>query len=201
MTDVKELLEAGATWRFMSLLFRCPSDAPASSIRTLASELPSEWRPKAREIGSASGCSRLEAAYHGLLGSGGPVSPYESDYQGPGREGLREKGAILGDVAGFYKAFAFDHSQELLETPDHIAVELAFMSYLKIKEAYACMDGDHEAFRICLKAEEDFLNEHLIDWVPLFLDRLVQHSAHDFYSMTAALLPEFLETSLVGKTV
>jgi TorA maturation chaperone TorD len=200
MNDVRELLEVGATWRFMSLLFRCPNDAPASSIRTLASELPSQWRPKANEIGSASGSPQLEAAYHGLLGSGGPVSPYESDYQGPGKEGLREKGAILGDVAGFYKAFAFDHSKEMLETPDHIAVELAFMSYIKLKEAYACMDGDHEAYRICLDAEEKFLTEHLTDWVPLFLDRLTQYSTHEFYTMSAALLPEFLQTSLAGKT-
>ncbi len=200
MNDAKELLEVGATWRFLSLLFRCPSDAPALSIRTLAWELPPQWRPKAREIGSASGCPRLEAAYHGLLGSAGPVSPYESDYQGPGREGLREKGAILGDVAGFYKAFAFDHSKEMLETPDHIAVELAFMSYLKLKEAYACMDGDHEAYRTCLEAEDKFLNEHLTEWIPLFLDRLAQYSTHEFYSMTAALLLEFVETSLTGKT-
>ena len=199
MNDV-ELLAIGATWRFLSLLFRCPSDAPISSITELESELPPEWRAKAHEIVSARECPQLEATYHSVLGSGGPVSPYESDYQGEGSEGLRDKGAVLGDVAGFYKAFAFDHQKEMLETHDHISVELAFMSYLKLKEAYASMDGDHEAYRICAEAEEKFLDEHLTEWIPMFLDSLAQRSDHEFYSLASALLLEFLEkTSVAGK--
>lgn len=85
---------------------------------------------------------QIEAVYHRLLGSGGTVSPYESEYYPAGQEGMREKGVVLGDVAAFYKAFAFEHSKELLEVPDHIAVELGFMSYLKLKETYALMGND-----------------------------------------------------------
>jgi len=143
------------------------------------------------------GDSQLEAAYHRLLGSGGPVSPYESDYQGCGEEGMREKGVVLGDVAAFYKAFAFDYSKEVLEVPDHIAVELAFMSYLKLKETYARMGDDEDAYRICREAENKFLSEHLLGWLPQFLERVSQHGTHEFYEKTACLLGDFLSMETV----
>lgn len=201
MKKAKELLALGAGWKFLSYLFRCPSDMPASSIKPLISELPAEMQPDANAIGSMLGDSSIEASYHALLGSGGPISPYESDYQGPGSEGLRDKGVILGDVAGFYKAFAFDHSKEMLETPDHIAVELAFLSYLKLKEAYASMDLDDDAYRICREAEDKFLGEHLLRWIPQFLDSLSQHGIHEFYDIATRLLSEFSskEASLCGE--
>ena len=197
MNDVKELLELGAMWRFLSLLFRCPSDTPASSIVELESETPPEWRAKAQEIVAARECSQLEATYHSLLGSGGPVSPYESDYQGPGAEGLRDKGAVLGDVAGFYKAFAFDHQEEILETHDHISVELAFMSYLKLKEAYACMDEDESAYRICCEAEDKFWDEHLSRWTLQFVDSINLHGMSAVYEKSACLLRDFSSSRML----
>ena len=137
MKEIRDTLATGAVWKFLSLLFRCPGDVPVGSIGALAGELPDELQAHAREILSLIEDSQLEGAYHALLGSGGPVSPYESDYQGPGQEGMRDKGVVLGDVAAFYKAFGFDHSKEMLEVPDHVSLEMAFVSYLKLKEAYA----------------------------------------------------------------
>jgi TorA maturation chaperone TorD len=193
MREVKDLLATGAGWKFLSSVFKCPGDVSAPSIEKLASELPSELGDSARAICSMLADPQVEAVYHRLLGSGGPVSPYGSDYQGSGEEGVREKGVILGDVAGFYKAFEFDHSSEVLEVPDHIAVELAFISYLKLKEAYALMNDDESAYRICREAEDEFLNEHLLGWVPQFVERITGHGAHEYYDMAARLLGQFIE--------
>ncbi len=193
MKEAWDLLSEGACWKFFSLLFRCPSDEPFFSIGTLIRELAPDVRSQAQAtIGSLLDDSQLEAAYHRLLGSGGPVSPYESDYQGPGSEGMRERGVVMGDVAAFYKAFAFDASKEMLEAPDHLAIELAFMSFLKLKEAYACMDGDEDAYRLCLEAEHKFLGEHLLVWAPEFVERVLERGAHEFHERSARLLGDFL---------
>lgn len=192
MKEIRDTLATGALWKFLSLLFRCPGDVPVGSIGTLAGELPDGLQAHAREILSLIEDSQLEGAYHALLGSGGPVSPYESDYQGPGQEGMRDKGVVLGDVAAFYKAFGFDHSKEMLEVPDHVSLEMAFVSYLKLKEAYARMDAAEDAYRICREAENKFLSEHLLGWLPQFLERVIQHGTHEFYEKTACLLGDFL---------
>lgn len=191
MIDAKNLLTVGAGWKFFSLLFRCPSDVAALSVGTLIGELEPELRHEARVLSRLIRNPHTEGAYHALLGSGGPVSPYESDYRNPGEEGMREKGVVLGDVAAFYKAFMFEPSKELLEAPDHVAVELAFMSYLKLKEAYALMCDEHEACEICREAEENFLDEHLLRWTPLFVDRLARHAHHKFYEKSAHLFRDW----------
>jgi TorA maturation chaperone TorD len=195
MKHVKELLSEGATWHFFSLLFRCPSDTSQMSIEKLIPELAPTLRSEAQKIGNRAKDPAREDAYHRLLGSSGGISPYESDSYGYGKEGMREKGAVLGDVAAFYKAFAFEPSNEMLEAPDHIAMELAFLGYLKLKEAYALMSGDDEAQEICNRAESDFLEEHLLGWAPELLDRLSSQDISEFYRMTACLLQLFLEAA------
>lgn len=201
MKGVKELLTEGAGWHFFSLLFRCPSDTSQMSVEKLLPELAPNLRSEAQRIGNLAKDPYREDTYHRLLGSAGGVSPYESDYYGYGKEGMREKGAIMGDVAAFYKAFAFEPSSELLEAPDHIAIELAFLGYLKLKEAYALMSGDTEARQICCKAQADFLEEHLLGWAPELLDRLASQATTEFYESTSCLLRLFLEAAIPQRDV
>jgi len=136
---------------------------------------PPELRDEAEALCSMLTDPQIEAVYHRLLGSGGTVSPYESEYYPAGQEGMREKGVVLGDMAAFYKASAF------------------VMSYLKLKETYAAMGNDRDAYRICRDAGDKFLNEHLLRWTPQFLERVVELGTHEFYDIAARLLGEFLE--------
>jgi TorA maturation chaperone TorD len=193
MSEAITLLTHGAGWQFFSLLFRCPSDTSPMSIERLLPELAPGLRSEATTIGELSKDPNREDRYHRLLGSAGSISPYESDYYGYGKEGMREKGAVLGDVAAFYKAFGFEPSNETLEAPDHIALELAFLGFLKLKEVYALMSGDDEARQICSKAEYDFLQEHLLGWAPELLDRLAGQVNNEFYEEASRLLTLFLE--------
>jgi TorA maturation chaperone TorD len=202
MKKVKELLALGAGWHFLSLLFRCPSDISPQSIEKLLPELDPKLRAQATRIGDLAGDLDREDTYHRLLGSSGSVSPYESDYYGYGKEGMREKGAVLGDVAAFYRAFGFEPSSEMLEAPDHIALELAFLGFLKLKEAYALMSGDDEARQVCSEAERDFLEEHLLGWTPELVERLASRTSDEFYQDASRLLGLFLEEAAPqGETI
>ncbi|MBI4832637.1 MAG: molecular chaperone TorD family protein, partial [Candidatus Lindowbacteria bacterium] len=150
-------------------------------------ELPSDLCSNAFALVELFDEPDVEAAYHRLFGGGGRVSPYESDYYGAGEEGMRERGVILGDVAGFYKAFGFDPSKETPEAPDHVVLELAFLSYMKLREAFALRRSEKEPYEICLAAEEKFLNEHLLLWLREFANRILRERSHVFYERAASL--------------
>jgi len=189
MSGMKELLEAGANWKFLSLLFRRPSHEVALAAQGLLEEVEPALRADACAVATLLADSCSEAAYHAVLGSGGHVSPYESDYQ---NDGVRDKGVIIADVAAFYRAFGFETSKEMRDVPDHVAIELAFVSYLKLKQAFALMDENYGAVEICREAEEKFLSEHVLTWLRRFLERVREHAANDFYEKAARMAERFL---------
>jgi TorA maturation chaperone TorD len=187
---MSKALAAGASWNFLSLLFRCPNGALIAAVKTLQPELAPELRSDAGALVELLERPDVEAAYHALLGSGGVISPYESDYQSAGEEGLRERGVILGDVAGFYRAFGFDPSKEMPEAPDHVSLEIAFVSHLKLKEAYALMQLENESYQVCVAAEKKFLEEHLLIWLPQFVERIHEQDTHLFYEKAADIMKD-----------
>ncbi len=188
MDEMKCLLRAGARYRFCSLLFRYPSEDVISAASALVDTFAPEVQRDASELVGLMASAQARTEYHFLLGSGGSVSPYESAYQADGS--ARDKGAVLGDVAGFYRAFDFEHMRDAREAPDHVAVELAFLSFLKLKAAYALMNRDEGAHRICRDAEERFLDDHLSGWLPEFLKRIGERAASEFYRRAARLTTE-----------
>lgn len=200
MREVRKVLTEGVCWKFLSLLFQRPTDATVEAANTLLEELPPDLKTEAAKCVDLLRVADVRASHHSVLGSACRISPCESTYHGPGEEGLREKGTILGDIAGFYKAFEFDPSKEILEAPDHVAVELAFMSYVKLKEAYALTIGSEGAYRVCRDAGEKFLSEHLLVWIHEFIDCMSEESTHEFYKKAAHLLQLFLEKGTLVET-
>jgi hypothetical protein len=94
-----------------------------------------------------------EGDYHALLGPGGPASPREAAHLGFG-----DPGRVLADLAARYDAFGFTHGGE--EPDDHLAVELCFLSYLFLKEAYALCAGSAAHAEVARDARAAFLSEH-----------------------------------------
>jgi len=68
-------------------------------------------------------------------------------------------GAVLADLAGFYKAFNLKTNSEI--PMDHLSVELEFMANLSLRKAYAILNDNKEMLEIVTKAERDFLRDHL----------------------------------------
>ncbi|MEK6526529.1 MAG: molecular chaperone TorD family protein, partial [Nitrospirota bacterium] len=65
--------------------------------------------------------------------------PYETLF---GNDHVFGQAHVMGDIAGFYKAFGVELSQDIHERMDHLSVELEFMHFLAYKESYArCHDG------------------------------------------------------------
>jgi len=95
--------------------------------------------------------------------------PYETQY---GSTHIFWQSQQLADIAGFYRAFGLELSQQAHERLDHLAVELEFMGYLSLKEAYA-LERHHDAQGAVVQdAQRKFLNEHLGRWVGAFSSRV-----------------------------
>lgn len=69
--------------------------------------------------------------------------------------------------------------EELSLPPDHLSVELIFLSYLVENEL-------HETFRT-------FFEAHIMSWVPQYCDRIISSAQTGFYREALGLFKEFLE--------
>ena len=116
-TATSRLLREAAEWRLIGMLFEYPDE----DWRTGAAQLAAEINDP--ELESAAATAREEASasiYGTTFGPGGPASPREAGYRGS-----TMPGQLLGDLGGFYQAFAYAPS--IPEAPDHVAVEAGFV--------------------------------------------------------------------------
>ena len=84
----------------------------------------------------------------------------------------RDKGAILGDVAGFYNAFGFTTREDVGDKPDHLACELEFTAMLLILLAQAQQAGETDKAETTRKALASFAGDHVDAWLGLFCTQL-----------------------------
>ena len=88
----------------------------------------------------------LLAEHCRLFEAAGKCPPNETVYV------RRDKGAILADLCGFYRAFGFDHDPTSGEKADHVACELEFMALLIVMRVRATMEDEGEKAAICADA-------------------------------------------------
>lgn len=149
--QVLKLLRESAEWRLISLLFEPPQGGWHRHATSLAAEVD-DTTLNAAVVKAAT--QATESLYHSTFGPGGPAAPREVSYQGQVLAGQ-----VLGEVTGYYQAFAYDPI--LSETPDHVAVEAGFVSYLRLKEAYALEREDSDQAQVCADAARQFIADHL----------------------------------------
>lgn len=113
-----------------------------------------------------------------------PVQPYESWWV----DG-KLMGKSLLKVKRYYRKAGIVKAQGYAEPEDHIAFELKFMHYLCEEELSAISS---EKLVECLNMQKEFLNEHLLRWVPDFCDALYECELSDFYKGIAKLTKGFL---------
>jgi len=113
---------------------------------------------------------------------------YEAEYD---RNRAVSQGPTLADIAGFYRAFGLELA--VSERPDHIALELEFMSVLAYKEALALQNNLTEQAQICRDAQKKFLEAHLGRWAGLFAETVMRTSHLEFYRDLARELKAFIE--------
>jgi nitrate reductase assembly molybdenum cofactor insertion protein NarJ len=84
----------------------------------------------------------------------------------------RDKGAILADICGFYRAFGFEPDATSGEKADHLVCELEFVGLLLVMLGEAQRLGDAEKVDVVRSAVRTFLADHLGEWLGLFCGRL-----------------------------
>jgi hypothetical protein len=154
-------LATATDWRLLALLF----ERPHAGWGAEAAALGRAVQDAALAPAAAAAAEASAGTYLRLLGPGGGISPREVAYRG--RE---DPGALLADIAAFYRAFAFHPCSE--DPPDHVAVEAAFVGYLWLKEAYALACGDAGAAAISATARARFVEAHLRYFAAPLAERL-----------------------------
>ena len=100
----------------------------------------------------------------------------------------RDKGAILADIAGFYRAFGFAAAAGTGEKSDHLVTELEFVALLLVLRAQAMAAEKPEAEAVTRDALAAFAADHLGDWLPAFCRQLREMAPSTHYRRLARLL-------------
>jgi DMSO reductase family type II enzyme chaperone len=118
-------------------------------------------------------------------GRGGAPCPLNSGHYATDR--LRS----LESLVRFYNFFGVQAEQGMM--PDHVTIELEFMSFLAETEAAAKNESDR---RSCRRAQADFLGSHLASWWPKITEKIKGQEPLPFYRSLADLTSRFLEADL-----
>jgi TorA maturation chaperone TorD len=177
--QTRRWLEAAAVWRFLSLLFQLPTSESCTELRRLVEELPPDQRQRAHGLATIP-LEMWETEFHRVLGPAG-IPACESSYD---ENALAGRGPLIADIAGFYEAFAYHPGPAPAEVPDHISVELGFLSYLAVKIAFALYEDQTDEALVAREAYERFLKDHVGYWAGPFR-RTVERAASSLYSTGA----------------
>ena len=116
--------------------------------------------------------------------------PYETLF---GNDHVFGQSQVMGDIAGFYKAFGVELSRDIHERLDHLSVEFEFMHFLTYKESYArCHDGADKT-QIVVDAQKKFVKEHIGRWVPLFSRMLGKKADSGFFKLMADISSDWMD--------
>jgi nitrate reductase assembly molybdenum cofactor insertion protein NarJ len=149
--SIRALLRESAEWRLLGRLFECPSEAWRADVQALAIELDDRTLREAADVA----CTEAsEGLFHSVFGPGGPAPPREVSYH----DSL-ELGTLMSALAVSYDAF--EYRPVTVETPDHLSVEVGFVAYLRLKEAYARAIGEEEQAALTRRVADRFVADHL----------------------------------------
>lgn len=148
---ISALLRDAAEWRMLGLLFECPGPRWKAQVGALAPEVGDDALRAAAIAAIAEAC---EGDYHSIFGPGGPAPAREVSYH----ETI-QLGYLISELTSYYNAFAYHPATE--EALDHVSLEVGFIGFLRLKEAFAVANGESEAAAVARDAATAFINDHL----------------------------------------
>jgi DMSO reductase family type II enzyme chaperone len=163
-----------------------------SEVLTIAAGLPfalplAEGEPVRADLGSAADdYLDFQSEYIRLFDVGVPRPPcalYGGLYLGSRR-------AVMEEVTRFYHHFGLSLGGESRELPDHLTTELEFMHFLTFREVAALENGQDRG--PYLRAQRDFLQRHLVRWIPRVRPLAEKQKAAPFFAGLLALTEAFL---------
>lgn len=130
-------------------------------VESLGTRPPEPLEAFRQALTAEGGLDAVRGEYLALFGSQKErASLNETEY---GRMRGMSKGHDLADIAGFYRAFGLEVTQDdaRRDMPDHLAMELEFYAVLLARSAVLREKGDGEGVDIVLDARKKFLEHHL----------------------------------------
>jgi TorA maturation chaperone TorD len=104
------------------------------------------------------------------------------------------RGWMAAKLQGIYAENGLALSPTMNEMPDHLAVELEFVSHL-CSVAY---DGDGEIVKAATASQCAFLSQHLAKWFPKFAKRVKEADPQHHYRATVEVTFLFLRSELAS---
>lgn len=195
-----------AIYRLLAALFLYPTEARRRALVEVPRALQPErvlvafpfflpWERLLRALADLPASTVLQDEYVRLFTPGFDgcrCAPYESAYR---RGQGASAGGLCAELEREYASVGLALSEDPHEPADHLAVELEYMAFLCGWEAEAWERGTGEA-RELLGRERDFLNRHLVRWVPEFARSLREQEAAAVYRAGALACEAFVEQDL-----
>ena len=110
------------------------------------------------------------------------AAPYGSVYLDEGR---RVMGDSTMEVIKWYQQEGLVRSDDCRDLPDHIAIELEFVSFLIYKEINALENSDSHAADEYAAKRQSFTQALLCPWVPGFCEKIKEGTDNAFYAALA----------------
>ena len=181
-------------WLLADLFLNCPDEALIDRLRRDLAQAGDcseaiEQLSALRETlpNEAADISELPVEYTRLFGAlsahHSPRPPYES---------VHSSRAAAETVAHFYVEAGLV-PKEPCAPPDHLGVELRFMALLCHSEAAALSTGEWAEAAAFSRRQQSFLDQHLLQWVPRYLDALQADARHPFYRSLATVTATVLD--------
>ncbi|MBB1509660.1 molecular chaperone [Tessaracoccus sp. MC1756] len=182
--DAEDLDRRSASLTVISRLLLAPPSEDA--LRQLRDpDLLAEWpTPEGADEGlrllarSAESVEEVRIDHQRLFGGAGPAkaNPFESVHRS--REGLKFEAETL-QVRAAYRRLGLQAPLLHKEPDDHIGLELEFVA-TAYQRAAELLDEGEEADEV-LAVAQDFIRDHLQQWVPQLFDLVVERAETDFY--------------------
>ncbi|MCC6586545.1 MAG: molecular chaperone TorD family protein [Bryobacterales bacterium] len=167
--QVTKLLSEAAEWRLLGLLFEYPGGQWRANLSAVIDAVTD---PELRAMGEAALEQFTDGLHFALFGPAGTVPVREVTYQG----GV-QLGYLMSELSAYYEAFGYEPRVE--EAPDHLAIQLGFLSFLKLKQARALSADEPAQAVVAAEAAVEFANTHLALQAEPVLHRL-EEFAPDF---------------------
>ena len=103
--------------------------------------------------------------------------------------------ASRDEVLAIYRAYGLEKSGHLKDGEDHIAYELEFMQFLANRCADILREGDGEQAESLVRAQLNFLDDHLLNWVGKLTKQMRHFARTDFYQGVSYLTFGFCKES------
>lgn len=115
--------------------------------------------------------------------------PYESVYTSPKRLIMQD---ARDQAVAAYRAKGLALAETLDIPEDHIALELEFMAHLCREAQQALAVQDWLSVSTCLQEQMDFLEQHLLNWIPAFCADVGKFAGTEFYKAVAKVTHGYL---------